>query len=178
MRSRNVFLGLVLMLLAASFSAATQVIVINDSQVFLLNASEEKSYALDKVLVSGDLATNALELSGEGVILSGRDVRVYLFGPVADILVKDVSVNGGKTTVSFDRDGYYFIVPEGAFSFTGKLLVRTPGQARLTARGPISELSFKLKNGYAVDGDRYGLVNATALLQRAALGHDRQPWVL
>jgi hypothetical protein len=167
MKAINVLSGFLFLLFLAS-AASAAVIVVNDSQILLLNASEEKAYALEYVLVSGDLKTNSLDLSGEGTVLSGRDVRVYLFGPVADVLVKDVSVNGRKTTVSFDKEGYYFIVPEGEFKFTGKLLIRTPGQIRLTVRGPLSELRFKLDNGYAVDGDRYGLVNATVLLQRAA----------
>ena len=125
-------------------------------------------YSLGNVVISGDLKTNNLDIKGAGEILSGENVKVYLFGPATDVLVKDVYVDGGKAPVSFDEKGYYFIVAEGKFGFNGKLLIRKPGQIQISVAGPMNDLSFKLGNGYAVDGDRFGLLNERILIQRAA----------
>lgn len=166
MISRRFFFGLAVFVFLASLSSAAGIIVVNDSSLVFIG-QQEKAYSLKDVLVSGDLKTNALDVSGEGEVIAGEDVKVYLFGPAEDFLVKDVKVDGQETTVSFDNEGYYFIVHDGEFSFTGKLMVRAIGQTRLKVRGPMNQLRFNMQNGYAVDGDRFGLINSTILLQRA-----------
>ena len=157
---RRILFGFLIFLLLSSFASARQIIILNES--------DEDLYSLGNVVISGDLKTNDLDIKGAGEILSGENVKVYLFGPATDVLVKDVYVDGGKAPVSFDEKGYYFIVAEGKFGFNGKLLIRKPGQIQISVAGPMNDLSFKLENGYAVDGDRFGLLNERILIQRAA----------
>ena len=160
MDSRHILLGLTTLLLFSSCASAAQVIILNESI--------EKLYSLGDVVISGNLKTNRLDIAGSGEILSGENVKVYLVGPASDVLVDDVKVNQKDAPVSFDKDGYYFLVKNGKFRFDGKLLVRAPGQIQLSVPGPMNDLSFKLENGYAVDGDRYGLINERVLIQRSA----------
>lgn len=159
MKIRGLFLAVLILVLFSAFVSATQIIVLNDT--------EEKVYALEEVVVSGDLATNTLRLEGSGEVISGENVKVYLFGPSSDILIRDVLVNGNKTPVSFDANGYYFLSGKGAFKFEGALDIRTIGQIRLYAKGPVNKISFKLKNGYAVEGEVYGAINKAIVVQRS-----------
>jgi hypothetical protein len=163
METKKLFFGMVfatLVLLFMVHASAAEVIVINETS--------EKLYALESVLVSGDVNTNALALSGNGEVLLGENVKVYLFGPSTDILVKNVLVNGKETTVSFDQNGYFFLVPQaGKFTFTGGMDIRTIGQITLHVKGPLNSLQFNLKNGYSINGDEYGLYDKDVVLQRA-----------
>jgi hypothetical protein len=157
------FLGLaavVMLFLVYAQSASAEIIVLNESK--------EQVYAVGSVLVSGDLKESSLRLSGSGEVILGENVKVYLFGPSSDVLVSDVMVNGVATAVSFDKNGYFFVVPAtGKFTFTGDLKIRTIGQIRLYVRGPLNELRFNLKNGYALNGDEYGLYEKEVIIQRS-----------
>jgi hypothetical protein len=159
MKTRGLFLVVFSLVLFSAFVSATQIIVLNDSV--------EKAYSLEEVTVSGDLATNTLRLEGTGEVISGENVKVYLFGPSTDILIRDVLVNGKKTSVSFDGEGYFFLSEKGAFTFYGALDVRTIGQIRLYSKGPMNKITFKLRNGYAVGGDVYGAYKKEIVIQRS-----------
>lgn len=149
----------VVVLLLCSLASATQVIVINETK--------EKIYSLGDVLLSGDLEANLLDISASGEVIQGEGVKVYLFGPASDVLVKELRVNGQPTMVSFDKEGYFFLADEGPFVLEGKLAIRTIGQVNLLVPGPINELRFKLLHGYAIGGDRFGVYKETVILQRA-----------
>jgi len=158
-------------------ASSTQVIVINDTL--------EKVYSLETITISGDLQTNSLKISGTGEIISGENVKVYLFGPASDILVKNLKVNNAPTSVSFDDKGYFFVlnnpkrgdvialvenslVPSNSkFSLSGDLEIRTLGQIKIYIPGPLNELKFDLQHGYAVKGDRFGLYGETIVIQRS-----------
>ncbi len=56
---------------------------------------------------------------------------------------------------------------KGRIEFQGDLEIRTIGQIVLYAHGPINELNFNLKHGYAVDGDRFGVYNERIVIQRS-----------
>ena len=137
------------------------------AQIIIINETEEKVSALKFVELSGDLAENELNIVGSGQILSGNNVKVYLFGPASDILVENIMVNGVSAPVSFDNRGYFFIVNDGSFTFHGKLKIRTIGQVNLQVPGPLNKLTFDMKHGYAIGGDRYGLFNENIILQRS-----------
>ncbi|MFH1126125.1 MAG: hypothetical protein V1703_03285 [Candidatus Altiarchaeota archaeon] len=159
---KSFFTGVVLITLLVFFSANCS------SEVIILNETKEQLYSVENVLVSGDLNANSLNLKGKGEVILGENVKVYLLGPSSDVLIRDVLVNGKATTVSFDKDGYFFLVPgTGKFDFTCAMDIRTIGQIQLYVRGPINELNFNLENGYAINGDEYGLYNKQVIIQRA-----------
>ncbi|MBM3309387.1 MAG: hypothetical protein FJY77_03950, partial [Candidatus Altiarchaeales archaeon] len=138
------------------------------AEIIVLNETKEQLYAIESVLVSGDLNVNSLKITGKGEVILGESVKVYLFGPSSDILIRDVLVNGKTTTVSFDENGYFFLAPAvGKFDFTGVMDIRTIGQIQLYVRGPINELKFNLQGGYAINGDEYGLYEQEVIIQRA-----------
>lgn len=141
--------------------------VVSAAQIIVINETEERVYAIEQVTLSGDLSKNLLKIYGEGEVIKGENVKIYLFGPSSDILVSDLIVNGEKASVSFDEKGYFFMVDDGEFRFHGSLKIRTIGQIRLFVRGPINQLSFNLKHGYAIDGDRFGVYNKEVIIQRA-----------
>ena len=140
---------------------------LNSATVIVINETKEQLYALEKVSISGDLETNSLVINGNGEVIIGDNVRIYLFGPASDILVKNLKVNGQDTAISFDDKGYFFVAEKGKFYFTGNLDIRTIGQIRLSVRGPMNELTFNLQHGYAIGGNRYGLYNSEVIIQRA-----------
>jgi len=153
------FIFIFLFFILVSYASATQIILINET--------EEQIYTLDNVEISGDLETNKLKISGSGEIIEGENVKVYLFGPASDILIKNLMVNGKATTVSFNENGYFFVADKGRIEFQGDLEIRTIGQIVLYAHGPINELNFNLKHGYAVNGDRFGVYNERIVIQRS-----------
>ncbi|MFH0876071.1 MAG: hypothetical protein V1859_09105 [archaeon] len=146
-------------LLCVSYASAASIIIVNET--------EEQVYSLEQVIVSGDLEENTLYFSGYGEVISGEKVKVYLFGSASDFLIKDLTVNEKPTSLSFDLHGYYFLAEKGRFDVSGTIEVRTIGQMKLYARGPINDLKFELKNGYAISGDVSGVMNQAVILQRS-----------
>jgi len=135
--------------------------------VIILNETENAVVSIESIYLSGDLQKNVLSVTGRGEVLAGEQVRVYLFGPSKDIVIKNLKVNKVPTTVSFDDNGYFFLADVGEFTFTGTMEIRTIGQLVLTARGPINELSFNLDHGYAIGGDKFGVFDGQIVLQRS-----------
>jgi len=158
MKARSI---LALIILAFVFSTT-----VSAEKIIIINETEQQVYALEELLLAGDLATNSLSIRGNGEVISGETVKVYLFGPSSDVLVKNLKVNGKPTSTSFDERGYYFVADEGGFKLSGALDVRTIGQLRLKVPGPVNSLRFDLTNGYAVGGDRYGLYDDEIVVQR------------
>jgi len=127
-------------------------------------AAETNQHALEEVLITGDLSTGKLLITGNGEVF-GDDARINLFGKSENLLVSNLKVNGNPISVSFDASTYYFNLKKGKFVFAADLTLRKGGSADLFAIGPINLLKFELKNGYAVGGDRYGLLEDTIVLQ-------------
>ncbi len=137
------------------------------AEIIIINETEEDFYALEDMVLRGDLETNRLTLSGSGEVINGEDVKVYLLGRASDILIDNMKVNGRDVPVSFDDKGYYMILQEGEFAFQGDLTIRTRGQVRLYAPGPVNELVFDIQHGYAVHGNQYGLFDDEVIIQRS-----------
>ena len=137
------------------------------AEIIIVNETKKELYALQDVTLSGDLNNNLLSITGFGEVISGENVRIYLFGSASDVLVDKVVVNGKPVPVSFDDKGYFFVAEKGKFSFTGSLGIRTPGQVRLFIHGPMNHLVFDISNGYAIGGDKYGLYDEEIILQRS-----------
>jgi hypothetical protein len=154
---KSIFVFLLIAMLLTSLVSA---------EIIIINESEQNLYALESTHLSGDLDNNYLNIIGGGEVISGKNVKIYLFGPADDILVEDLYVNNEKAAVSFDGDGYYFVADTGRFSFNGKLTIRTIGQLNLYIPGPMNALTFDLTNGYAINGDRYGLYQEYVTVQR------------
>jgi len=155
--------AVLMMLLAALFAMQ----LASAATVIVLNETEPQIYSLQSVLVSGDLGANSLSVIGGGEVLSGSLVKVYLFGPSRDLLIKGLSVNGRSRSLSFDEQGYYFLAEKGDFGFSADMEIRTIGQVRLHVPGPMNELTFKLQHGYAIDGDRFGVKDEDVIIQRS-----------
>ena len=135
------------------------------AKIVVINETEEKVYSLGEVTLFGDLDTNLLKISGSGEVIIGDEVKVYLFGPASDVLVKNLLLNKKKTSVSFDESGYFFIANEGKFTFQGDLEIKTIGQIRLFVPGPVNKLAFNLEHGYAIGGDHFGLYKKEIIIQ-------------
>ena len=134
---------------------------------YIINDTEKDHYALETIRLSGDLEDNELFITGSGEVISGSDVKVYLFGPSSDFLVSDVRVDGERASVSFDDKGYYFVAQKGEFNFNGKLNIRTIGQIRLYVPGPVNEIEFDIINGYTLEHNKYGLFDDSIIIQRS-----------
>jgi len=140
----------------------------NATQIIILNDTVEKAYGITELVFSGDLSENRLQFHGSGEVLSGENVKVYLFGPASDFLATNLLVDTAPALVSFDGNGYYFIADNGTFSFTGALEIRSIGQIRLYIPGPVNRVSFRIENGYSIDGDIYGAYKKEVLIQRTS----------
>ncbi len=161
--SRSINITLVFLLVSISLLYA-----VNATEVIIVNQTVEKIYSIESLTLSGDLETNSLSLTGNGEVISGDNVKVYLLGPSSDILIKDLKVNDVPTTVSFDSRGYFFLTKENKFSLQATVDIRTIGQIYLNVPGPVNKLHFDLQHGYALDGDKFGLVDNVVVIQRTA----------
>ncbi len=137
------------------------------AEIIIINETKPQLYAMESVILSGDLRSNALSINGQGEVIIGENVKVYLFGMASDVLVEKIVIDGKKVPVSFDDKGYFFVAEKGKFAFYGGLKIRTPGQVKLYIHGPMNELKFDIKNGYAIGGDKYGLYDSEVIIQRS-----------
>ncbi len=137
------------------------------AEVIIINDTKPSFYSMEQMALSGDFDTNSLSVAGYGEVISGDSVKVYILGSPSDILVKDLTVGGKEAPISFDEKGYFMVLDEGKFSYSGRVVIRTRGQARLYVPGPVNEVKFDLKNGYAINGDQYGVFGREIILQRS-----------
>ncbi|MFH1055809.1 MAG: hypothetical protein V1744_06940 [Candidatus Altiarchaeota archaeon] len=137
------------------------------AEIIIVNETKQSFYAVEDMVLKGDLDVNKLMISGSGQVISGENVRVYLLGRPSDILIDNLKVNGRGVPVSFDDKGYFMVLNVGEFVFQGDLTLRTMGQVRLHVPGPVNELKFDLKHGYAIHGDQYGLFGDEVIIQRS-----------
>jgi len=134
--------------------------------IIIPDESEEAAdYFIEEIKISGDMAEGHMKISGNGGVMSGGRGKIYLFSANQDILVKDLYVNGSKSQVAFDKQGYYFISQMKHFSFKGSMQIKNKPQIQFKAIGPINKLAFDLIHGYAVDGDKFGVVDQDIILQ-------------
>jgi len=145
---------------AEQIKDAARIIIIPEEK------EEKGDYFIEEATISGDMAAGKLRVTGRGAVMRGTDVKVHLFSANQDILIRDLSVDGSRVLVAFDKQGYYFITGKKAFSFSGTMEIKDKGQITFTAIGPVNRLAFDLTHGYAVDGDRFGVVDGNVVLQR------------
>ena len=136
------------------------------AEIIILNQTKPDFYSVNKITLSGDIETSDLKMEGSGQVIAGTKVKVYLIGKASDVLVDEMRVNGRITPVSFDEKGYFMVLDEGEFTFHSRLKIRTLGQIRLYVPGPVNELAFDITNGYAINGNQYGLMNRDVIIQR------------
>ncbi|VVB53074.1 Uncharacterised protein [uncultured archaeon] len=157
--------------LALGFILIATMLPASAVQIIVVNETAPQIYTLDEVTVSGDLSGNDLSFTGTGDVISGENVKVYLFGGGEDVLVRNVLVNRVQTPVAFDTKGFFFITnTTGPMKIQGELILRKPGQESVFVPGPINHLKFDLTGGYAVDGERFGAISETVVLQRSKTG--------
>ncbi len=160
MKPQALLLCLAALALLSTAACATEVIFVNESA--------EKIYGIGDMKLSGSLSDNLLHMTGSGEVISGENVKVYLLGPPSEVLVKNLNVNGTGKTVSFDSEGYFFIAGKGAFTYSADVELKTLGQIRLYVPGPVNQLTFDLKDGYAIGGDVYGAIGKEVIIQRSS----------
>ncbi|MBD3204532.1 hypothetical protein GF327_09655 [Candidatus Woesearchaeota archaeon] len=140
---------------------------VSAAEIIVLNETQEKIFSVEKLILRGDLSKDKLNIIGYGRVISGENVKVYLLGPAQDILINNLRVNNEPRSLSFDSKGYYFLFNKGEFDIEADLNIRTIGQIRLNVPGPVNELKFDIDNGYAIDGDKYGVYNREIIIQRS-----------
>lgn len=133
---------------------------------FVFATAEDIAY-IEKMTISGNVSTNILQLSGNGGVLNGNNVKVYLLGPVENVNVYNLIVNNTETPVSFDYYGYFFIANSSKFTFTAEVKLLPLGQIQLYFPTPVNHLTFNLKDGYAVGGNEfYSVFDEEKIIQR------------
>lgn len=140
-----------------------------NAEVIILNQTVEKIYSIESLTLSGDLESNSLSLTGNGEVISGDNVRVYLLGPTSDILIRDLKVNDVSTPLSFDNRGYFFLMKEGKFNLQAIIelgVTSSIGQINLNVPGPVNKLNSDLQHGYIV-GNNLGLLNDNIIIERS-----------
>lgn len=129
-------------------------------------STSEDLYSISELNVSGDLNREVLTFTGEGSVLNGANVKIYLFGPRDDVLIDSLLVNGVNNALSFDSQGYYFVIND-SFTFSGDLKLLSLGQIKLLIPGPVQKLNFDLINGYVIGGSSfYSQLNDYVIIQR------------
>ena len=96
----------------------------------------EDLYSVNELNITGNVSSETLTFNGNGNVLNGVNVKVYLLGSTDEVTIDSLKVNGAGTPVGFDSKGYYFITND-SFTITGTLTLLSLGQVRLFIPGPV-----------------------------------------
>ena len=96
-----------------------------------------------------------------GTVRADEDQKIPLFGPPSQIRLDDLSMEGGRPTVTFDNERYYLLTHAKSFTLRGKLTLGS--DQMLSVIGPLLALDAPLTKGRLVEGDKLSGLSATVL---------------
>ena len=96
-----------------------------------------------------------------GTVRANEDQKIPLFGPPSQVRLDDLSMDGGRPTVTFDSERYYLITHAKSFTLRGKLTLGS--DQMISVIGPLLALDAPLSKGRLVEGDKLSGLSATVL---------------
>lgn len=116
-----------------------------------------------------------------GSVRANEDQKIPLFGPPSQLRLDDLSMDGGRPTVTFDNERYYLITKARSFTLRGKMTLGS--DQMISIIGPLLSLDAPLTKGRLVEGEKLSGLSATVLhfdpmtedAQSASTAKPRQP---
>ncbi len=96
-----------------------------------------------------------------GTTRANEDQKIPLFGPPAQVRLDDLSMDGGRPTVTFDNERYYLLTHAKSFTLRGKITLGS--DQMLSVIGPLLSLDAQLTKGRLVEGEKLSGISATVL---------------
>ena len=97
----------------------------------------------------------------KGSVRANEDQKIPLFGPPSQLRLDDLSMDGGRPTVTFDSDRYYLITHAKTFTLRGRMTLG--GDQMISVIGPLLALDAQLTKGRLVEGEKLSGLSATVL---------------
>jgi hypothetical protein len=97
----------------------------------------------------------------KGTVRANEDQKIPLFGPPSQVRLDDLSMDGGRPTVTFDSERYYLITKAKTFTLRGKLTLGS--DQMISVIGPLLALDAPLTKGRLVEGDKLSGLSSTVL---------------
>jgi hypothetical protein len=97
----------------------------------------------------------------KGAVRANEEQKIPLFGTPSELRLDELSMDGGRPTITFDSDRYYLITKAKSFTLRGKLTLG--GDQMISIVGPLLALDAPLTKGRLVEGERLSGLSATVL---------------
>lgn len=97
----------------------------------------------------------------KGTVRADEDQKIPLFGPPSQLRLDDLSMDGGRPTVTFDNERYYLITKAKSFTLRGKMTLGS--DQMISVIGPLLSLDAPLTKGRLVEGEKLSGLSATVL---------------
>jgi hypothetical protein len=97
----------------------------------------------------------------KGTVRAHEDQKIPLFGPPSQVRFDDLSMDGGRPTITFDNEHYYLITRAKSFTLRGKLTLGT--DQMMSVVGPILAVDAPLTKGRLVEGEKLSGISDTVL---------------
>ena len=97
----------------------------------------------------------------KGTVRANEDQKIPLFGPPSQVRLDDLSMDGGRPTVTFDSERYYLITKAKSFTLRGKMTLGA--DQMISVIGPLLALDAPLSKGRLVEGEKLSGLSATVL---------------
>jgi hypothetical protein len=97
----------------------------------------------------------------KGSVRSVEDQKIPLFGPPSQLRLDDLSMDGGRPTITFDNDRYYLLTHAKSFTLRGRMTLGSDQMISIV--GPLLALDAPLTKGRLVEGDKLSGLSSTVL---------------
>jgi hypothetical protein len=97
----------------------------------------------------------------KGTVRANEDQKIPLFGPPSQLRLDDLSMDGGRPTVTFDNDRYYLITRAKSFTLRGRMTLGSDQMISIV--GPLLSLDAPLTKGRLVEGEKLSGLSSTVL---------------
>ena len=97
----------------------------------------------------------------KGSVRSVEDQKIPLFGPPSQLRLDDLSMDGGRPTITFDNDRYYLLTHAKSFTLRGRMTLGS--DQMISVVGPLLALDAPLTKGRLVEGDKLSGLSSTVL---------------
>jgi hypothetical protein len=97
----------------------------------------------------------------KGSVRSIEDQKIPLFGPPSQLRLDDLSMDGGRPTVTFDNDRYYLLTHAKSFTLRGRMTLGS--DQMISIIGPLLALDAPLTKGRLVEGEKLSGLASTVI---------------
>jgi hypothetical protein len=120
----------------------------------------EDCYQLSSLTFRGGVTTS-ITFELRGTVRSKEEQKIPLFGPPGQVRLDDLTMDGGRPSITFDSEKYYLLTSARSFTLRGRITLGTDQIVSVT--GPILTVDAHLTKGRLVEGEKLSGVANTVL---------------